>query len=63
MQRASIGDIVALVAERKVAQAIGDGLFDNLPQRGWIDCSLHGDAFLALWWREKMAREESVSAF
>ena len=45
------------VAERKIAEAIEDGLFDHLPACGRIDCSLHGGAFFAAWWREKIARD------
>ncbi|MBV8331362.1 MAG: DUF1992 domain-containing protein [Candidatus Eremiobacteraeota bacterium] len=52
-------DIVALVAERKIEEAIADGLFDGLPSRGRIDCSLHGEAFIAKWFRENMARDEA----
>jgi hypothetical protein len=51
-------DIAAIVAERKIEEAIADGLFDNLPARGRIDCSLHGEAFVTKWFREKIAREE-----
>ena len=46
-------DIVTLVAERKIEEAIENGLFDNLPAYGPIDCSLHGEAFVAKWFREK----------
>ena len=53
-------DIVAFVAERKIQEAIDDGLFDNLPARGRIDCSLHGEAFIAKWFRDKVAREETL---
>jgi len=53
-------DIVALVAERKIEEAIADGLFDGLPSRGRIDCSLHGEAFIAKWFREKFAREDEL---
>lgn len=50
-------DVVALVAERKIEEAIENGLFDNLPSHGPIDCSLRGEAFIAKWFREKVARE------
>ena len=42
------------------AEAIADGLFDGLPARGRIDCSLRGEAFVAKWWREKIARDETL---
>jgi hypothetical protein len=48
-------DVIALVAERKICEAMEAGQFDNLPVLGRIDCSLQGDAFLAKWWREKIA--------
>jgi hypothetical protein len=51
-------DIVTLVAERKIVEAIEEGVFDGLPTRGRIDCSLCGAAFIASWWRAKFAREE-----
>jgi len=47
-------DVIRLVAERKIEEAIEDGQFDNLPLRGRIDCSLQGEAFLVQWWREKI---------
>lgn len=56
-------DIVAIVAERKIQEAIEEGLFDDLPPRGRIDCSLQGAAFIAIWWREKIAREENAERF
>lgn len=51
-------DVIALVAERKIEEAIEAGLFDGLPPRGRIDCSRQGEAFVAQWWRDKIAREE-----
>jgi hypothetical protein len=51
-------DIVALVAERRIEEAIDDGLFDGLPERGRIDCTLHGEAFIVKWFREKLEKEE-----
>jgi hypothetical protein len=51
-------DILALVAERKIEEAIEKGYFDRLPACGPIDCSLHGEAFIAKWFREKLARED-----
>jgi hypothetical protein len=44
-------DIVQLVAQHKIESAIEDGLFDNLPRRGEIDCSLRGESFLMWWFR------------
>jgi hypothetical protein len=44
-------DIVQLVAQHKIESAIEDGLFENLPACGEIDCSLHGQSFLAWWFR------------
>ena len=49
-------EIIALVAERKIEDAIERGLFDNLPKRGRIDCTLQGDAFLTEWWRRLLRR-------
>ncbi|HEV3155661.1 MAG TPA: hypothetical protein VGZ02_17785 [Candidatus Baltobacteraceae bacterium] len=46
-------DIVAFIAERKIEAAIEDGAFDELPPKGYIDCSLHGEAFIAQWFRER----------
>jgi hypothetical protein len=57
--REAIMDIVAFVAQRKIEEAIENGLFDNLPSYGPIDCSLQGEAFLTKWFREKIAREEA----
>jgi len=51
-------DVVTLVAERKIREAIESGLFDNLPSHGPIDCSLRGEAFIAKWFREKAAGDE-----
>ena len=53
-------DIIEFVAERRILEAIDEGLFDDLPLCGRIDCSLQGEAFLAKWWREKIAREEAT---
>jgi hypothetical protein len=44
-------DPAHIVAERKIASALKDGLFDNLPAYGEIECSLHGEAFLIWWFR------------
>ncbi|MGZ3521451.1 MAG: hypothetical protein ACXWNK_00885 [Vulcanimicrobiaceae bacterium] len=51
-------DIVALIAERKIEEAMGNGAFDALAPMGRIDCSLHGERFIAKWFREKFQREE-----
>ena len=50
-------DIIALVAERKIEEAIENGLFDALPAYGPIDCSLQGEAFVTKWFTEKFGRE------
>jgi Domain of unknown function (DUF1992) len=55
-------DVIALVAERKIEEAAENGLFDNLPQYGPIDCSLHGAAFVAKWFREKWLHEKEERA-
>jgi len=52
-------DIIEFVAERKILEAIEDGLFDDLPQLGRIDCSLRGEAFITKWFRQKIALEEA----
>jgi len=52
-------DIIELVAMRKIEEAIARGEFDGLPQRGWIDCSIRGEAFIIKWWREKILRDEA----
>lgn len=51
-------DIVALVAERKIEEAMKDGAFDALTPMGSIDCSLHGERFIAKWFRNKYIHEE-----
>jgi hypothetical protein len=53
-------DIVRIVAERKIEEAIDRGDFDALPSCGRIDCSLHGEKFLAKWFREKFQREDQL---
>jgi hypothetical protein len=55
-------DIIALVAEHKIQEAAENGLFDNLPPYGPIDCSLHGEAFVTKWFREKWPRENEERA-
>ncbi len=53
---------VRIVAERKIETAIDEGEFDNLPQRGQIDCSLSGERFFTKWWHEKIERDAAKSA-
>lgn len=53
-------DIVVLIAERKIQEAIENGDFNGLAQRGYIDCSLQGEAFLRVWWSEKIARDDAM---
>jgi hypothetical protein len=55
-------DIVAIIAERKIEEAMTGGLFEGLPSRGRLDCSLHGEAFFAKWFRERIAYEEELRA-
>lgn len=50
-------DPVQLVAERKIATALEEGLFENLPALGEIECSLHGEAFLAWWFRKRYGHD------
>jgi hypothetical protein len=52
-------DAIRLIAEQRIEDAIADGLFDDLPQRGYIDCSLSGEGFFAEWFAKKLEREES----
>jgi hypothetical protein len=44
-------DPAHIVAEHKIVRAQEGGLFNDLPVCGQIDCSLHGEAFLAWWFR------------
>jgi len=46
-------DIVAMIAERKIDEGMQSGAFAMLPQRGRIDCSLHGEMFFAWWFRDR----------
>jgi|GEM_PF-4671749 len=55
-------DIVQLVAERKIECAIEDGIFDGLPARGEIDCSLRGESFLTWWFRMHYAAPSFADA-
>lgn len=54
-------DIIVLVAERKIEEAMEHGEFDALPPMGRIDCSLHGERFIAKWFRDKFHHEETQS--
>jgi hypothetical protein len=51
-------DIVVFVAERKIEEGLQSGAFAMLPQRGRLDCSLHGEMFFAWWFRAHYAGEE-----
>lgn len=53
-------DIVAIIAERKIEEALQNGAFTMLPQQGRIDCSLRGETFLAWWFRQRYSEHESV---
>jgi hypothetical protein len=55
-------DIVAVIAERKIQEGLQSGAFDMLPQRGRIDCSLHGEMFFMWWFRERYATDEKTNA-
>jgi hypothetical protein len=44
-------DLIQFVAERRIENALESGMFDGLPASGEIDCSLHGEAFFAWWFR------------
>jgi hypothetical protein len=52
-------DPAHIVAERKIVSALEAGHFENLPVCGQIDCSLHGEAFLAWWFRTHYGYEGS----
>lgn len=53
-------DPAHIVAELKIARALQEGLFDNLPAYGEIECSLHGEAFFAWWLRTHYGSEAEV---
>ncbi len=55
-------DAVEIIALRKIEDALKDGAFNNLPCCGRIECSVHGELFIAKWWREKIAREEAKAS-
>jgi hypothetical protein len=40
---------------------MAEGRFDGLPTRGWINCSLSGDAFFAEWFRKKLAADNPAA--
>ena len=51
-------DLVAFIAERKIEEGMESGEFDGLPPRGLIECSVHGEAFFAKWFRERFTLSE-----
>lgn len=51
-------DAIRLIAEQRIEDAMADGLFDGLPPRGYIDCSLGDERFFAEWFAKKLEREE-----
>ncbi len=51
-------DIVAIIAERKIEEGLRTGAFDLLPQRGRIECSLHGEMYVAWWFRDRYASND-----
>lgn len=48
-----------MIAERKIEEGLQSGAFDMLPQRGRIDCSLHGEMFVAWWFRDRYLSDEA----
>jgi hypothetical protein len=46
-------DPAQIVAEHKIASAMEIGLFEGLPACGPIECSVHGEAFFAWWFRTR----------
>lgn len=52
-------DIVAIIAERKIEEGLQRGVFDQLPQRGRIDCSRHGEMFFAWWFRRQYSGDDT----
>jgi hypothetical protein len=55
-------DPAHIVAERKINAALDAGLFEHLPVHGRIECSLHGEEFLAWWFRMHYGSEGSRPA-
>jgi hypothetical protein len=55
-------DAIRLIAENRIEDAIAEGLFDDLPERGYIDCSLSGERFFAEWFAKKLEREEGTGS-
>ena len=56
-------DIVQLVAHHRIERAIADGVFDNLPACGEIDCSLRGESFVVWWLRVHYGTASSPDGF
>jgi hypothetical protein len=57
----NVMDALRWIAEHRIEDAMAEGDFDNLPQRGYIDCKLSGEQFLADWFAQKIQREEDCS--
>jgi hypothetical protein len=55
-------DAIRIIAENKIEEALEDSLFDNLPRRGYIDCSLSGERFFREWFAKKLERESNEPA-
>jgi hypothetical protein len=51
-------DIVAIIAERKIEDGLQSGAFNALPERGRIDCSVHGEMFFAWWFRARYTGDQ-----
>jgi hypothetical protein len=51
-------DAISLIALWRIEEAMADGAFDDLPKRGYIDCSLSGERFFAEWFAKKLESEE-----
>ncbi|MBV8639733.1 MAG: hypothetical protein JO322_16755 [Candidatus Eremiobacteraeota bacterium] len=50
---------MAIIAERKIEEGLQSGAFDQLPQCGRINCSLHGEMFIAWWFRQHYSGNET----
>ncbi|MDE2572793.1 MAG: hypothetical protein KGM44_09775 [bacterium] len=50
-------DALRIIALRRIEEAQREGLFDDPPRLGEIDCSLRGDAFFRRWLTRKLERE------
>jgi hypothetical protein len=55
-------DAIRWISENRIADAIADGLFDDLPPMGPIDCSLSGERFFADWFAKRLAHEDALPA-